>query len=310
LSAIPYAIASRSEPSNHHTGTSVSPRLCAAFNRVLPATTSPLRRATMGCCQPKRRMLAATWGTAASLRRGLVGEQNRRSIAPGASIVVACAEQCCGSQAMRSIVWAQPAALPLREGAPLQGGASFPQVLKGPTGPMRLGVFARTPRSLGAASCWSGRDQRDGTLEGERRLAADPVALAPRGAYGGERGRPGLKQRFAPTAALGRGQASPRAGCIAAFGGGARRVPAPRGPAHGATRGVAQAGDGRCAASAGWWQGLDEAHVGSAAHPRAGTRSGPQEQGSGRSDGTPGAPKKVQALWGDADESTPPKNGT
>jgi hypothetical protein len=41
----------------------------------LPAITSPLRRATIGCCQPKRRIDAATWGTAASLRRGLVGEQ-------------------------------------------------------------------------------------------------------------------------------------------------------------------------------------------------------------------------------------------
>jgi hypothetical protein len=34
-----------------------------------------VRRATIGCCQPKRRIDAATWGTAASLRRGLVGEQ-------------------------------------------------------------------------------------------------------------------------------------------------------------------------------------------------------------------------------------------
>jgi hypothetical protein len=41
----------------------------------LPAITSPERRATIGCCQPKRRRLAATWGMAASLRRGLVGEQ-------------------------------------------------------------------------------------------------------------------------------------------------------------------------------------------------------------------------------------------
>jgi len=27
----------------------------------------------MGCCQPNRRRDAATWGTAASLRRGLLG---------------------------------------------------------------------------------------------------------------------------------------------------------------------------------------------------------------------------------------------
>jgi hypothetical protein len=51
------------------------PSSCAAFNRVLPATTSPLRFATMGCCQPKRRREAATCGTAASLIRGLAGEQ-------------------------------------------------------------------------------------------------------------------------------------------------------------------------------------------------------------------------------------------
>jgi hypothetical protein len=75
LSAIENAVASRSDPSNHQTGTSVMPRLWAALSRVLPAITSPVRRATIGCCQPNRRMLAATWGTAASLRRGLVGEQ-------------------------------------------------------------------------------------------------------------------------------------------------------------------------------------------------------------------------------------------
>src|SRR5690349_11160728 len=56
------------------------PSCCAALSRVLPAITSPVRRATIGCCQPKRRSEAATWGTAASLRRGLVGEQNSREI--------------------------------------------------------------------------------------------------------------------------------------------------------------------------------------------------------------------------------------
>lgn len=34
----------------------------------------------MGCCHPKRRREAATWGTAASLLRGLVGEQKSRVI--------------------------------------------------------------------------------------------------------------------------------------------------------------------------------------------------------------------------------------
>ena len=62
-------------PSNHHTGTSVMPKLRAAFSRVLPATTSPQRRATMGCCQTNRRRDAATCGTAWSFRRGLAGEQ-------------------------------------------------------------------------------------------------------------------------------------------------------------------------------------------------------------------------------------------
>jgi hypothetical protein len=67
-------------PWNHHTGTSVNPSSCAALRRVLPAITSPVGRATMGCCQPNRRMLAATWGTAASFLRGFVGEQNSREI--------------------------------------------------------------------------------------------------------------------------------------------------------------------------------------------------------------------------------------
>jgi hypothetical protein len=41
---------------------------------VLPAITSPLGRATIGCRQPNRRIEAATCGTASSFLRGFEGE--------------------------------------------------------------------------------------------------------------------------------------------------------------------------------------------------------------------------------------------
>src|SRR5690606_13871507 len=97
---------------------------------VCPNSAVPLGRTETGPDSPDRykqldQHTLDGFGTLTNHR----ADTQHRAAAPGARIVVASAEQCCGSQAMRSIVWAQPAALPLREGAPLQGGASFPQVL-------------------------------------------------------------------------------------------------------------------------------------------------------------------------------------
>src|SRR6185369_17694425 len=50
------------------------------LRRVFPAITSPERLATIGCCQEKRRIEAATCSTAGSLILGLAGERKTFSI--------------------------------------------------------------------------------------------------------------------------------------------------------------------------------------------------------------------------------------
>ena len=60
-------------PYRLRTGTVSRPSFWAAFSRVWPATTTPSASTTIGCLNPKRRMLSATASTASSLSRGLPG---------------------------------------------------------------------------------------------------------------------------------------------------------------------------------------------------------------------------------------------
>ena len=233
--------------------------------------------------------------------------------APCVSVVVAWLDQAAGSQTMQRIGWAQPEAIPARDGVPLQGDASFPQAVPGAI-EMKARVLLRwSSRPHGEAPLWPLSDERYSACEGMRHPAADAVALVARGIYGAadeQRARQAGRQ----TGPDRRREAPGGPGGLSLVGGRTWRVPAARRPALDAARRVAPRHARvplRCElAGEAALRGSSPRQEGSRAHPRAGARPRPQEQGSGRGDGAPGASKKVQEIWGDGDDSTRPPNET
>ena len=197
--------------------------------------------------------------------------------------------------------------------APCRGAASFPQRVHGATELKSLDLLRWASRPHGEAPLWALSDQRNGVGEGMRHPTADAVALVARGIYVAADEQRTREARLQVGLHAG-GEAPCGHGGLALVGGRTWRVPAARRPALDADRRMAP-GHARvpCRSRGAGQTQLGRAatrQAGSPAHPGAGTGPRPQEQGPRRSDGTLGAPKKVQALWGDADESTRPPSET